>query len=647
MNHVQMLAEGLEHHRAGRPEQAAELYSRVLEQDPQNADALHLSGMLAFEAGDFQKALGMLGRAVRLRPDVAAFHNNLGNVLLAMGRAADASLCYVQALATKPDYVEAHLNLGNALSVVGLNGEAEAHYRRALWLRPGLPEAHNNLANSLVVRGRFEEAEAEFREALRLKPGYAEAWLNLSGALKGQEKLEEAEQCCRQALLLVPGMAEAYSNLAAVFSAAGRHQEAEQAAQEALARNPSLAEPWVALAAARQAQGAYGEAERCARQALALRPGYAEAENNLGNALLEQGRLEEAEAHYREAIRRKPGLADAHYNLGNALRAGLRLEEACGAYQEAIRIRGDHVKAHWNLALTLLLGGRLEEGFREFEWRWKKKDTPPRLLEQPLWDGSPLAGRTLLLHAEQGLGDTIQFSRYAKLARNSGGRVVLECPAKLAALLATVPGVNEVLPQGAPPPPFDVHAPLGSLPGLCGTTLNNIPAATPYLKVAEEFRRKWRQRLGTAGGRRIGLVWAGNPLHAEDARRSCSLEALAPLARVAGVRWCSLQFGERAAEAARPPQGWRIEDLSGETADFRDAAAALEQLDLLISVDTAMAHLAGALARPVWLLLAYVPDWRWLLGREDTPWYPTMRLFRQPRPGDWASVVDAVVRALK
>jgi hypothetical protein len=336
-------------------------------------------------------------------------------------------------------------------------------------------------------------------------------------------------------------------------------------------------------------------------------------------------------------------VADAPYNLGNALRLGRRLAEAASCYQQAIRCRPGYVKAHWNLAHTLLLAGELERGWDEFEWRWKKKDTPPRAFPQPVWDGAPLDGRTILLHAEQGLGDAIQFIRYAELVKRSGGAVVLECPAKLAGLFESARGIDALAPAGTPLPAFDVHAPLLSLPRIFHTTLAGIPACVPYLAVQADYRSKWKNRLAGYQGRRIGLVWKGNPQHAEDKFRSLAPETLSPLAGTPGATWFSLQFAER---TASPPIPGLI-DLGPETEDFRDAAAAVEQMDLVISADTSMAHLAGALARPVWVLLPFVPDWRWLLDRDDTPWYPTMRLFRQPQRGEWKPVVEAVREALE
>jgi tetratricopeptide (TPR) repeat protein len=644
---LDLLREGLEHQRAGRGEEAACCYRRILAVDPDNADAWHLSGMLALEAGREDAALAAIAKSIELRPEVAPFHNNLGMVLQTLGRPEQSVLCFEHALRLAPGYPEAHVNLGNALQQLGRYDEAAAHCKRAIELNPRCAEAWNNLGNALLAVGRAEEAAEALRRAIHLRPGYAEAQVNLASVLKSLERFEEAAACCREAIRIQPGFAEAYGNLGAILLNCDRLEEAEACVGEALRLKPGLPEPYVVRAVILQRGGRPGEAEAACRQALALRPGYAEAFNNLGNALEERGCVEQAAACYREAIRLKPALADAHYNLGNTLRAGLRLEEACACFGTAIRSKPGHAGAHWNRALTRLLAGDFERGWEEFEWRWRRKKTPPRRLPQPLWDSSPLDGRRILLHAEQGLGDTIQFLRYSPLVRRAGGRVIVECQPPLAELARTAAGVDEVVEAGSRLPGFEVHAPLLSLPRLLGTGRENIPARVPYLSVAGAYRETWRKRLAPDGRRRVGLVWAGNPNHADDRRRSVSLDAFAPLGSVEGVRWYGLQHGPCACEAQSPPAGLELEDLSRETADFRDLAAAMLELDLVISVDTSAAHLAGALARPVWVLLPYLPDWRWLTAREDSPWYPTMRLFRQPRPGDWAAVFERVREALE
>ncbi len=636
------LRRGLEWHRAGRLAEAEAEYKGVLERAPQQSDALHLMGLAARDGGRPEEALGWIAAAIRARADVAAYHNNLGLVLAALGRHRDACLCYAQALALQPGYLEAHINFGNALQSLGEAAGAIDQYRQALQADANSAGARNNLANVLAAAGRTEEAEGWLRSALAIEPSYAEAWLNLSAVLKQQDRLEEGVECCRRAIRLAPDLGEAFSNLGALLAEGGDPEKAEAAAREALSRKPGLAEPLAVLAAVRQTQKRFAEAEAFARQALALRPDFGAGWNALANALSSQGKDGDAEACLQRALACDPRLAEAHYNLANLRRRQLRLEEAAAGYRRAIQMRPSYARAHWNLSLSLLLAGEFREGWEEFEWRWRKRDTPAPEFPAPAWDGSPLRGRTLLLWHEQGLGDTIQFVRYAERIVRDGGRVWLECPAKLAGLLRTAPGIDGIVEAGAARPAFDLHAPLGSLPRLFRTTVERIPARVPYLGVDESRREAWRQRLAGLRRPRVGLVWRGNPQHAEDRERSIEWKTLEPLGAVRGVSWFALQYGEQPG-ALGPAE---VIDLGPETADFRDAAAAIEQMDLVISVDTALAHLAGALARPVWLLAAWVPDWRWMLGREDSPWYPTLRLFRQRRQGDWGEVVERAAVAV-
>lgn len=396
-----------------------------------------------------------------------------------------------------------------------------------------------------------------------------------------------------------------------------------------------------------------GEAEDAAvliGQAIRIDPRPAVYHVNLGIALHRLGRHRQALASFARAIAADPRHVDAHYNRGAVLAELGELDEAQRHFQRVIALEPQHAFAHYALGLALLQRGDFARGWAEHEWRRHgAKLTPETLLfREPLWDGGPLGGRTILLHAEQGLGDTIQFARYAPLVAECGGRVLLACQPSLKRLLTRLEGVEAVLTGGDRLAAFDVQAPLMSLPYLLGTTLETIPAGVPYLSVDDGLKASWAERLRGAPGLKVGLVWAGNPGNPHDRRRSMPLASLAPLAALSQqeVSLISLQKGVASAEAATPPDGLRLIDLGGELTDLADTAALVAQLDLVISVDTAVAHLAGALGRPAWLLLSHVHDWRWLLGRADTPWYPSMRLFHQSRPGDWPSLVSSVATAL-
>jgi hypothetical protein len=387
------------------------------------------------------------------------------------------------------------------------------------------------------------------------------------------------------------------------------------------------------------------------QQLVRLRPGGGEGHNNLGLAYAALGRWPEAEAAYREALRLNPRYPDALANLACAYHLQERTEEAEAAFQLALYLNPDYPSARWNRSLLWLQSGRFEEGWREYEWRWRRPRAPvyggaARQFRQPRWDGSPPAGKTLLLTMEQGLGDMIQFIRYAALLHDRGARVLVECPHFLARLFATCPGVAEVVAEGQRLPHFDAYAPLMSLPALLGTTLETVPAAVPYLFPDPQAVADWSAVLARYPGFRVGITWQGNPHHAWDRHRSIPLAAFEPLARVPGVRLISLQRGPGTEQLDRLRGRFPVTVLPPRSDDFTETAALLASLDLVITVDTATAHLAGALGRPVWVAVAAIADWRWLFRREDSPWYPTMRLFRQRQLGRWAPVLRRVARTL-
>jgi hypothetical protein len=391
-------------------------------------------------------------------------------------------------------------------------------------------------------------------------------------------------------------------------------------------------------------RGDYIAAAANFRRAAALRPGFYQAHNNLGAVLLKAHDAQGARESFARAVALKPGEAEAHHNLANALAELEQYEEALAACRRATALDPNHAQANFAEAILLLVQGRLREGFEKYEWRWKLGTLVPRQFPVPLWNGEDLAGRTILLHGEQGYGDTIQGLRYVPLVAARGARVVLEVPPPLARLAASVPGVAELVAAGQALPRFDLSCPMLSLPRAFATTLETIPAEVPYLSPPAEALSQWRERLAGAGPR-IGIAWAGSPLHRSDAQRSIDIETLAPLLEMKGPRWYALQVGERAGDLARLPTGG-VTDLSPHLTDFAETAAAIAHLDLVVTVDTALAHLAGALNRPAWVMLRSRPDWRWLLEREDTPWYPSLRLFRQREREDWAQVVARVTAAL-
>lgn len=504
-------------------------------------------------------------------------------------------------------------------------------------------------AVALHRRGRLDLAEAIYRDILRKAPNQPDA-LHLLGLVAHQRgRQDRAIQLIQRAVRIDPANAAYANSLGLALFANGKPAEAAAAFGQAIDLDPGLAEAHNNLGNARLRAGDLPGAAAAYQRAIALRPEYAEAHANLAAALRRAGELAAARAAAEQALAVRPRYVGALCTLGLIRHEQGEYEAALAAYDRALALDPKHATTRANRATLLLLLGRMEEGWREYEWRWRTEGftTAPRDFGRRAWDGSDLAGRTLLVHAEQGLGSAIQFVRYLPLLAARGARVMLECQPPLARLFASLIGGSPaaIVRKGEALPDFAVHAPLMSLPRLLGTTLDSIPNAVPYLAADEELRRLWRQRLAGVGRPRVGLVWAGNPNHGNDRNRSMPAGALAPLLACPDIAFIDLQVGAGAAERADLPEGAVV--APGSIADFADTAAIVAELDLVISVDTAVAHLGGALAKPVWLLLPFVGEWRWLLDRTDTPWYPTMRLFRQPSPGDWPAVVDAVAAALR
>lgn len=468
-------------------------------------------------------------------------------------------------------------------------------------------------------------------------------------ALHQRGDLEAAEVRYRQVLGLQPGHADALHHLGLIAYSAGLLDEAAGHIGESLRRKPANAAAHANLALVHHARGDYEGALAECDTALRLQRQFPEAHYNRGNALRELGRLDDAIASYERALRLRPDFVGPLVNRARTLRDLGRFDAALAGNARALALAPDLAEAHLNQAMIHLLRGDFENGLPEFEWRWRDAQLAAarRDFPVPQWQGDiDPAGRTVLVHAEQGLGDTLQFARYTPLLASRGARVVLEVQPPLQNLLRSLPGGVEVIARGDALPPIDLHCPLLSLPLAFGTRPGSIPAPVGYVQADAARVSRWLARLGPATGTRVGLVWSGNPDHNNDRNRSLPLAALTPLFRP-GLEFVSLQPAIRPGDDKLLQSGQLpLRHFGGELEDFADTAALASCMDLVIAVDTAGAHLAGALGRPLWLLLPWLPDWRWLLDRDDSPWYPTARLFRQPRPGDWASVITAVARLL-
>jgi Flp pilus assembly protein TadD len=555
------------------------------------------------------------------------------------GDFARAEQLYQQVLQSDPGNADVWQMLGTACLGLGKKAEAVANYQHVLRLRPESADAHFRLGGLLADQAKRDEAIESYRAALRIQPGHAEALTGLGVVLAQVGKLDEAEKNLREAAQRQPDLAKAHHNLGVVLAERRNLEEAVLSFKNAIRLKPDYAEVYVNMGLALNQLGKSGEAVVALRQATRLLPNSAEAFNNLGLSLADLGRFAEAEAAYQEALRLNPQHVAVHTNLGSMYDGQSKLEEAIASYQMALWLDPEQPITHWNRSLAWLRMGDFARGWPEYEWRWKKKGMPPRTFHQPLWDGSPLAGRTILLHVEQGVGDVIQLVRYGKLLQDRGGRIVVECPNLLVRLFQRCHGIEQVVEEGKPLPHFDVHAPLMSLPKLVRTTVETIPADIPYLFADEQRVDFWRSQLPPGDILKVGIAWQGNPKHVGDRHRSVRLTSLAPIAEVPGVQLFSLQKGPGSEQLAQLNGQFTVTNLGSESwPDFMETAAVVANLDLVITVDTAVAHLAGALGKPVWVAIPYISDWRWLRGREDSPWYPTMRLFRQKSFGDWESV---------
>ena len=617
MSVPQALAMAWQNLQAGQWHQAEQIYLQILDADPCHADALLLLGVIAYQTGRVQQAVRYLQTALRVKRDFPEALNYLGLAVQAQGRLAEAVGCFEQALHVWRDLAETHKNLANAPRRQGKPDEAADHLQHSLRLLAASADGYYNLGNALREQGKLAEATACFQEAVRLRPEFAPAHNNLGVALEEQEKPAEAAASFEQAVRLRPDFAEAHNNLGNAL----------------------------------RQLGCFEKAAASLEQALRLNLEDAQAHHNLGNVRQAQDRLAQAAACYEHALRLRPDYADAHYNLGIVLQLEGNYAQALAHLEQALQARPDFAEAHCNRSILRLLLGNLEQGWPEYEWRWRMRRFPPFPSKQVPWDGKPLEGRTILLHAEQGLGDTFQFIRYAALVKERGGTVLAACQPELLGVLSGCRGIDQLLPLGEALPACAVQAPLLSLPGLCGTTLATIPAQVPYLVADRERALHWRNDLAATSGFKIGICWQGSASHWNDRRRSVPLSQFAPVAEVPGIHLVSLQRGLGQEQWRLVSGDWPVLELADPPEELSEAwvesAALMCALDLVITVDTAVAHMAGALGVPVWLALPFNPDWRWLLEREDSPWYPSMRLFRQRRPGDWADVFARLAAELR
>jgi tetratricopeptide (TPR) repeat protein len=669
--------------------EVAEGYQQVLMTNPRHAESLAGMCVVALASRQNEAAVRMAEAAIETAPRMAVAHVALGQALKACGRNEEAERAYGNALCLGGAQALAWLGLGELRLAAGKTEEAKGEFERALHSRPALVPAHMGMGNALAMEGSSEAALACYEQALRLRPKLAEGEFAAGFVLARMGRLKEAERRYRRALLLRPDFAAAWMNLGALLREEGRDLYAEAALKRAVELRPDLVAGWVNLALVERERDRMGAAEACLQKAFALNPEqvetqiawcqlrakvgdkagawgwlrwalarnaeHPEALNMMGILLHKEGRFAEAIEAFElaEAV----GHLAASSNRGNCLLDMGRMDEALAAHELAVERDPKHPGARYNLALTQIRMGDWERGWPGYEARWQFNEVHrrPRVFRQARWRGEPLKGERVLLHAEQGLGDTIQFCRYAALVAARGGFPVLQVQQPVERLVRSLDlvqaGRAEVaLLGGRNGLSFDLECPLMSLPAVFGTMPETVPwqgaylAADPGLvaKRAAEMETRWAQMAGQAvgrGGLRVGVAWAGNPRYKADAQRSMHVKTLVPLLQTPGIEWVSLQKGPAAEQISQLDRDISLWDGSGGDRDLADTAALIAGLDLVITTDTSIAHLAGAMANPVWILLPHLADWRWGNVGETTPWYPTARLYRQANPGDWAGLL--------
>jgi tetratricopeptide (TPR) repeat protein len=718
----QALERGRGLHRAGRLNEAESIYRQVLAADPENADGLHLLGVMAHQRGQNELAIDLIGKAIAHNSAVADFHCNFGNATRALGRHAEAETHYRRALRLNPTHVESYNNLGNALSAQGRIKEAEQQFRRALGLRPGYAVAHFNLADSLCAQGRTKQAVTHYQQAVGLFPAFPAAHFNLALALHTQGKLAEAAASCREAIAIEPNWAHAHRRLGAIqrqlnrpieaeasyrrahelapqashgllewaelLDSLGRIGQAVEVRQHLCKVAPQSAQHWFELGLALQRASRAMDARQAYLHAQAIDPDYPYLRNNLAATYVESGQpssaidildsivaggsddvlsfinlgiacrqtfnLSRSVEMFERAIALDPRNPLGYSNYGLTLSELQRPSEARAMFERSLAADPNFVGARWNLAMSQLLAGDYATGWVNHEARWdgspELRGNRPGAPQQTIWEGEPLTGKTLFLWGEQGFGDALQFSRYVPLladrVKREGGHLFYCCFGRLLPLFrrSFEDCCEMIIPDTCRPmPETDYHCPLLSLPLRFGTTLDTLPARVPYLRLDKQKVEAWRERLAAERRLKVGLVWTGNPTHQRNPFRSVGLDAyVAAFKDIRDVSFYSLQFDAEQDIKKAQANGFAIEDHTPEMKDYDDSAAFIRNMDLVITICTSAAHLAGAVAARTWLLLDVNPHWVWLTERSDSPWYPTLTLYRQKAYRDWAPVLERV-----
>lgn len=606
----ELLVQARAAHAAGDINRAAALYQQILTLDVKHLEALSVMGMLLAEHGRLQEGLQYIDKAVAAHPGVARSHYHRGVILEHLQRFGDALQSYDKAISRDPQFAPAYVSRGIALERLGRLPEAMESFCAAISLNPAMHDAYFNYANTLVQTGRVEEAFRQYEQAVQLAPANPVYHANKGIACKILGRLSDAAAAYRQAVTLHPAYARAHFELGNVLADMGEIEAALTSFDAAIMLKPTFAEAFNSKALALGVLRRYDEALACLHNALSINPAYADAHNNKGFMLQQMGRYDEALACYNAAIAADP----------------------------------THARYYSNKSMLLLMTGNFREGWELFEWRRKRKDIATFTFQSPAWDGkASLVGKTLLVQAEQGMGDYLQFCRYVTELQVRGAKVLLRVHPPLMKLLA---GLAPTISVEDEAPLHDLHCLIMSLPYLFGTDRDSVPAPIPYLQAEDTKLQQWKQRIGAPQRKRVGLVWAGSKLHKNDRNRSIALEKLEPVLTTTTVEFHALQKDIAANELELLRRN-NVKVHAEHLQDFTDTAALITLMDVVLTVDTSAAHLAGALGKQTWIMLPFVPDFRWLLNRTDSPWYPTARLLRQQAEGEWEPVIEEVIRSLQ
>lgn len=681
-----LIREGYQYHTAGELDRAEAAYRKILFRDPKHADALYLLGEIQQAKGRPDEAIPLISRAIEASPGISAFHVSLAELQRQTHDLAAAETSYREAIRLDETNVECINNLGTLYLEQGRHDDALACFERALKINPDLPQALFNTAVIYRQRGRNDEAAALLERAAAQQPDSSKVQLELAETCLVLGKKEQALACYKKAFsdastLNVPEerAIEAHFECGNILL---EQQQTDAAITEflrALDVNRGIFSTWVNLGNAYREAKQFDAAINSYLEAIRLNPSCAQAFGNLGISLKEMGNCTRAREVYQaarqslpeaswpdidpddpyceldvamhlnqRAITVDPKVSDFNLNLGVIFEEKGQFTKALECYEQTLATNPELSFAHFNKGIALLRLGQFDAGWDEYEARMKlgKNINLATLDAAPLWQGQPLSDSILLVHAEQGLGDTLQFIRYLKAVKEKCRRVIFECQPAVKSLIESMPDMKNVYAAGSPLPRFDYQVPLLSLPRIFGTRPDTIPTDIPYIFADPQRAETWKQKTAGCAGLKVGIVWAGGAVHAGNRFRSCSLAVFAPLAGAAGVTFISLQKGEPEQEAKTPPAGMNLLNFSDQILDFRDTAALMDNLDLVITVDTSVAHLAGAMGKPVWVLIPFCPDWRWMLDRTDSPWYPSMRLFRQTAIGEWTAAIGQIKNEL-